>query len=211
MIILVLFTGKSIIMKKNICIIISCCFLVLFVSCKGIYQTDNDFYTTETETERVIDEEYGEGMSFSFVDFADDVLSLKYNLIKDNNGNWRLSVSGENSLVKGNVYIEPSVVDAFFYYLVNESGITAYDDYNKKDEYITTDVIWWFDIKAAYANDDISLYGYMMHPTDYDALRVSLTEYLNNMFINAKDNNQNNNTETRTIVDNTVNNDKNGE
>ena len=36
-----------------------------------------------------------------------------------------------------------------------------------------------------YDKDSIVAYGYMMHPSDYDDIRVQITEYLNDLFKNA--------------------------
>lgn len=57
--------------------------------------------------------------------------------------------------------------------------------YNKTDDSITSDVAWWFNLNIYYDKDSIVAYGYMMHPSDYDDIRVQITEYLNDLFKNA--------------------------
>ena len=53
------------------------------------------------------------------------------------------------------------------------------------DDSITSDVAWWFNLNIYYDKDSIVAYGYMMHPSDYDDIRVQITEYLNDLFKNA--------------------------
>ena len=111
--------------------------------------------STETqETQARIDDAYGKGLSFTYNDYADKVIS-------DNNAN------------------------GFFYYLLHEINIATYKGYNKTDDSITSDVAWWFNLNIYYDKDSIVAYGYMMHPSDYDDIRVQITEYLNDLFKNA--------------------------
>jgi len=154
-------------------------------ACTNPYQTGYELKTTEAETERSLDDNFGEGLSFSYVDFADNVLSLKYSLNKDSIGDWYLSINGENALFTGTRYIDNYTADQFFLFLATDSVIKGYKDYNEKDNYVKTDVIWWFDLKATFSKDNINAYGYLMHPNNYDDFRIKLTEYLNNMFKNA--------------------------
>ena len=63
--------------------------------------------------------------------------------------------------------------------------IVTYKDNNNKDDSITSDVAWWFNLNIYYDKDSIVAYGYMMHPSDYDDIRVQITEYLNDLFKNA--------------------------
>ena len=68
---------------------------------------------------------------------------------------------------------------------LHETNIATYKDYNKTDDSITSDVAWWFNLNIYYDKDSIVAYGYMMHPSDYDDIRVQITEYLNDLFKNA--------------------------
>ena len=44
---------------------------------------------------------------------------------------------------------------------------------------------WWFNLNIYIRQDSIVAYGYMMHPSDYDDIRVQITEYLNDLFKNV--------------------------
>ena len=117
--------------------------------------------STETqETQAQIDDAYGKGLSFTYNDYADNVLSLSYNLKQNADGSWQLSVSGQNAHVNGTKVISDNNANGFFYYLLHETNIY-------------------------YDKDSIVAYGYMMHPSDYDDIRVQITEYLNDLFKNA--------------------------
>ena len=142
--------------------------------------------STETqETQAQIDDTYGKGISFTYNDYADNVLSLSYNLKKGADGKWQLSVSGQNAHVNGTKVISDNNANAFFYYLLHETSVESYKDYDKTDDEITTDTAWWFNLDVFYDKDSIAAYGYMMHPSDYDDIRVKITEYLNNLFMSA--------------------------
>lgn len=142
--------------------------------------------STETqETQAQIDDAYGKGLSFTYNDYSDNVLSLSYNLKQNADGSWQLSVSGQNAHVNGTKVISDNNANGFFYYLLHETNIATYKDYNKTDDSITSDVAWWFNLNIYYDKDSIVAYGYMMHPSDYDDIRVQITEYLNDLFKNA--------------------------
>lgn len=159
------------------------CVIVFFILTGCTTTTNVDYMpTTEAPTERVLDEDFGEGLSFTYVDYADKVLSLSYELKRNEKGDWYLTVGGDNSFTVGTKKIDNYQVDTFFYYLLNETNMKAYKDYQKTDKYIDTDVKWWFEFNARYEKDTISAYGNMMHPSDYDDVRVKITEYLNKMF-----------------------------
>ena len=87
--------------------------------------------------------------------------------------------------VNGTKVISDNNANGFFYYLLHETNIATYKDYNKTDDSITSDVAWWFNLNIYYDKDSIVAYGYMMHPSDYDDIRVQITEYLNDLFKNA--------------------------
>ena len=126
--------------------------------------------STETqETQAQIDDAYGKGLSFTY----------------NADGSWQLSVSGQNAHVNGTKVISDNNANGFFYYLLHETNIVTYKDYNKTDDSITSDVAWWFNLNIYYDKDSIVAYGYMMHPSDYDDIRVQITEYLNDLFKNA--------------------------
>lgn len=142
--------------------------------------------STETqETQAQIDDTYGKGLSFNYTDYADNVLSLSYSLKQSADGSWQLTVGGQNAHVNGTKVISDNNANAFFYYLLHETNIASYKDYNKTDDEITTDIAWWFNLDIYYDKDSIIAYGYMMHPSDYDDIRVQITEYLNGLFMNA--------------------------
>lgn len=113
------------------------------------------------------------------------MLSLSYNLKQNADGSWQLSVSGQNAHVNGTKVISDNNANGFFYYLLHEINIATYKGYNKTDDSITSDVAWWFNLNIYYDKDSIVAYGYMMHPSDYDDIRVQITEYLNDLFKNA--------------------------
>ena len=142
--------------------------------------------STETqETQAQIDDTYGKGLSFNYTDYADNVLSLSYSLKQSADGSWQLTVGGQNAHINGTKVISDNNANAFFYYLLHETNIASYKDYNKTDDEITTDIAWWFNLDIYYDKDSIIAYGYMMHPSDYDDIRVQITEYLNGLFMNA--------------------------
>ena len=95
------------------------------------------------------------------------------------------AVSGQNAHVNGTKVISDNNANGFFYYLLHEINIATYKGYNKTDDSITSDVAWWFNLNIYYDKDSIVAYGYMMHPSDYDDIRVQITEYLNDLFKNA--------------------------
>lgn len=136
----------------------------------------------QEDTQAMIDDNYGKGLSFAYTDYADNVMSLNYNLKQNAAGNWQLSVSGQNAHVNGTKVISADNAAAFFYFLIKETGVESYKGYNKTDDEITSDTAWWFNLDVYYEKDSIVAYGYMMHPDDYDDLRIQITEYLNNLF-----------------------------
>ena len=85
--------------------------------------------STETqETQAQIDDAYGKGLSFTYNDYADNVLSLSYNLKQNADGSWQLSVSGQNAHVNGTKVISDNNANGFFYYLLHETNIVTYKD-----------------------------------------------------------------------------------
>ena len=105
---------------------------------------------TQTESEAPVDDNYGKGLSFTYTDYADNVLSLSYTLKRNANNQWQLSISGQNAHFNGTKIITDNKADTFFYYLVNETNIASYKDYNKTDDEITTDTAWWFNLNIYY-------------------------------------------------------------
>ena len=158
-------------------------FIVLVSSVTGCGASANISNETQTESEAPVDDNYGKGLSFTYTDYADNVLSLSYTLKRNANNQWQLSISGQNAHFNGTKIITDNKADTFFYYLVNETNIASYKDYNKTDDEITTDTAWWFNLNIYYEKDSIVAYGYMMHPSDYDDIRVKITEYLNELFM----------------------------
>ncbi len=170
-------------MAKIIRIVTLILALILIVPVSGCgTRNTSDNSDTQEDTQSPIDDNYGKGLSFAYTDYADNVMSLSYNLKQDAAGNWQLSVSGQNAHVNGTKAISADNAAAFFYFLINETSIENYKEYNKTDDEITSDTAWWFNLDVYYEKDSIVAYGYMMHPDDYDDLRVQITEYLNNLF-----------------------------
>ncbi len=166
-------------------------FMIILILCIipiqgcGVRTNSTDSAETQTETQAQIDNEYGRGLSFNYTDYADNVLSLSYSLKQNPDGSWQLTVGGQNAHVTGTKVISDNNANGFFYYLLHETNIASYKDYNKTDDEITTDIAWWFNLDIYYDKDSIVAYGYMMHPSDYDDIRVQITEYLNGLFMNA--------------------------
>ena len=182
----ILIKGRLLIMKVNKILAFMFILELCIIPLQGCGAKSITADSTETqETQAQIDDAYGKGLSFTYNDYADNVLSLSYNLKQNADGSWQLSVSGQNAHVNGTKVISDNNANEFFYYLLHETNIATYKDYNKTDDSITSDVAWWFNLNIYYDKDSIVAYGYMMHPSDYDDIRVQITEYLNDLFKNA--------------------------
>ncbi|MGN0317278.1 MAG: hypothetical protein ACI4E1_04995 [Lachnospira sp.] len=148
--------------------------------------------TTEEQTIPV-DEEYGNGINFSFVDHTGEY-NLDYSIKRDETGSWVLRMTGDNSLYAGTKYITDDEAKEFFYYLLHETTMKSLDKYNKTGDSIKESK-WWYSLNVTYENKSIASYGYMRHPDEYDSFRIAVTEYLNDLFVNTKYESENNETQ----------------
>lgn len=139
----------------------------------------------ETEPQTIpIDEEYGKGVSFSFVDHTGEY-NLDFSIRKNETENWVLRMTGDNSLYVGTKYITDDEAQQFFYYILNNTSMKSLDKYNKTGDSIKESK-WYYSLNVSYEKNIITSYGYMSHPAEYDSFRIAITEYLNDLFVNTQ-------------------------